>query len=72
MKGKRIKVTVSVRYPGVLTPELLQQLGGKLGNPVVRQLAGRVRRGTTGEFRLGLGDDVVVVYPAQSGLRVEL
>lgn len=64
--------TVGVFYAGKLTPEMLQRIGGKLGNPLVGDLLARVRRGTTEQFSVGLGDGVTAEYPAGEKCRLKV
>ena len=70
----RKRITVGVRFAGQLTPELMQRIGGKLGNPIIGDLLGRVRRGTTEQFSVGLGDGVTAEYPAtnETHLKIEI
>ena len=72
MRGPAIRITVSVAFDGDLTPTRLTSIGQKLAAAPVQMLARQVRKKHCHNFKLGLGDGVVIEYPAKDGMTVNL
>lgn len=72
MRGPKINIVVSVAFTGDLTARQMISVGNKLNSAPIQTLVQQVRKKHLHQFRLDLGDGLIVEYPAGDGLKIKL